>query len=69
MTSDLFAENLAVDLELASIRSPLPWGDIAGKEIIAYLEDLGGNSNTEFYTDSNGLGMIKRSIGASHPLG
>lgn len=35
--SALFAENLAIDLELSSIKSPLPWGDIAGKEIIAYF--------------------------------
>ena len=61
MQSDPFARSLAIDLELASIRGPLPWGDVAGKEIISYLEELRLPGNCSFYTDSNGLGMIKRS--------
>lgn len=35
--SYLFSENVDIDLELSSIKSVLPWGDIAGKEIIAYF--------------------------------
>ena len=31
------ATNLAIDLELSSIKSQLPWGDVAGKEIVVYL--------------------------------
>jgi len=30
---------LQIDVELASIRGPLPWGDVAGKEVIAYFEE------------------------------
>jgi hypothetical protein len=60
-TSSILATNLAIDLELSSIKSQLPWGDVAGKEIVVYLEDKNITQNSLFQTDSNSLGMVKRS--------
>lgn len=55
---------------MASLKVPLPWGDVAGIELIAYLDHKSAQSPTKhFYTDSNGLKMEKRSSVYKNQLG
>jgi hypothetical protein len=40
MKSDLYTKGILIDIDHASIRMELPWGNVFGKEIIAFINDL-----------------------------
>jgi hypothetical protein len=49
-----------IDIDHASVKGPLPWGDVYGKEIVLYFADLDQDIASSFFTDSNGLKMTMR---------